>query len=122
MDAFDRDQVDPVVRFVGALHAYERLLRSTYAAGGDLASAAIEAQLHSNLSPTTGHQILRSLTNANLAVTDALTRSAQAHRLLEILGRQLGLDTRAYGDVHEKPDQFSAPFTGADGSYADVAA
>lgn len=115
--------VDPVVRFVGALHAYERLLRSSYAAGANLANAAIEAQVQRNLSPTTGHQILHSLTNANLAVTDALSRSAQAHRLLEILGRQLGLDISAYGDVHQKPSELSVPgLTGAEGSYADVAA
>ncbi|WP_033923578.1 hypothetical protein [Sphingomonas sp. 37zxx] len=61
------------------------MLRNTYAAGGQLASAAIDAQVHRELSPIAGHQILRSLTIANLAIADALSRSAEAHRLLEVL-------------------------------------
>lgn len=113
--------VDPITLFVGELHAYERLLRGIYAAGGRLATAAIDAQVSRNLSPTAGHQILRSITTANVSVTEAITRSAEAHRLLEVLGRQLNVDVTAYGDVHEKPDpERRTGFTGADGTYANA--
>lgn len=88
---------------MAALHHYERLLRDTFAAGGELALAAVSAQMGERLSPTAGHQLLVAIGAANVAVGEALAKTAQGHRQLEVLGRQLGIDPTAYGDGVKPP-------------------
>lgn len=88
---------------VAELHTYERLLQALYAKGGELATAAIEAQSARNISPVAGHQIIASLSQAQLMVSTALSHTADSHRQLEILGRKLGIDVSAFGDVLKPP-------------------
>lgn len=86
-----------------ALFGYEKLLQQIFAEGGRLATAAIEAQTHQNLSPLVGHQILSAITNAQLSVTGALSFMAEGHRQLEVLAQKLGIDPEAFGDVVKRP-------------------
>jgi hypothetical protein len=88
---------------VSELHAYERLLQGLYAKGGELACAAIAAQEKQNVSPVAGHQILAAISNAQLMVASALGHMAEGHRQLETLGRKLGFDVSAFGDVLKPP-------------------
>jgi len=81
----------------------ERLLGETFACGGRLAAAAIDAQTSERLSITAGHQVLSAISAASQSVSEAVTRVAQAHRLLEALGQRLGHDPQAYGDVVKPP-------------------
>ncbi len=85
------------------LHAYERLLQALFAKGGELATAAILAQAGRNLSPVAGHQVLTSISNAQLLASTALGHIARAHRELEMLARKLGIDPKAFGDVLKPP-------------------
>lgn len=87
-----------------ALFGYEKLLQQIFAEGGRLATAAIEAQTHQNLSPLVGHQILSAITNAQLSVTGALGYMAEGHRQLEVLAQKLGIDPQAFGDVVKRPN------------------
>ncbi|MFT4054923.1 MAG: hypothetical protein QM681_10485 [Novosphingobium sp.] len=89
------------------LRAYERLLQSLFAKGGELSTAAIIAQAGQNVSPIAGHQILTAISNAQLMTSTALGHIAQAHRELEALGRKLGIDLSAYGDVMKPPSSES---------------
>ena len=86
-----------------ALFGYETLLQQIFAEGGRLATAAIKAQTHENLSPLVGHQILSAITNAQLSITGALGYMAEGHRQLEVLARKLGIDPEAFGDVVKRP-------------------
>ncbi|GAA4221644.1 hypothetical protein GCM10022253_28170 [Sphingomonas endophytica] len=79
------------------------MLRDTFAAGGELAQAAVSAQTSERLNPTVGHQFLAAIGAANLAIGEALARTAQGHRQLEVLSRRLGLDPTAYGDGLKPP-------------------
>lgn len=90
-------------RLVAELHTFERLLGEAFACGGRLAAAAINAQTSERLSITAGHQVLSAISAANQAVSDAVMRTAQGHRLLEALGQRLGHDPVAYGDVVKPP-------------------
>ncbi len=106
-----------MLRLVGELRGFEHLLRAAYAAGGRLATAAAEAQANRRLSVTCGHQVLGAISAANVEVAEAIGRGAHAHRLLETLGRQLGVDTTAYGDEHKYPGDGASQsvfWTGAD--------
>lgn len=93
---------------VSELHAYERLLQSLYAKGGELACAAIAAQAGHNVSPVAGHQILASISNAQLMISSALGHMADGHRQLETLGRKMGLDVTSFGDVLKPPAEGAA--------------
>ena len=104
----------------GELHAFENLLRQTFATGGRLATAAAEVQASRQLSLTVGYQVLGAIGGANAEVGEAIARAAEAHRLLDTLARRFGIDVTAYGDVHKYPGD--AVFTGADGSHLSVAA
>lgn len=92
-----------IANLAAALFGYERLLQQIFAEGGRLATAAIEAQAHQNLSPLVGHQILSAITNAQLSVTGALSYMAEGHRQLEVLAQKLGIDPEAFGDVVKRP-------------------
>lgn len=85
------------------LHGFERLLRNTFAAGGRLQTAAVEAQAAEGLSPVAGHQVLRAITAAQAAVGEAIAQSAGGHRLVEQLGRSLQHDVHAYGEGTKPP-------------------
>lgn len=87
-----------------ALFSYEKLLQQIFAEGGRLATAAIDAQTHQNLSPLVGHQILSAITNAQLSITGALGYMAEGHRQLEVLAHKLGIDPEAFGDVVKRPN------------------
>lgn len=97
------DQVPASERLTAELHNFERLLGEAFASGGRLAIAAIGAQTSERLSVTAGHQVLGAISSANQSISEAMSRAAQAHRQLELLGRRLGLDTSAYGDVVKPP-------------------
>jgi len=98
----EHDQL-AVTDLVSELHGYETMLQSLYAQGGRLATAAIAAQTDRNLSPVAGYQILTAISNAQLMVSTAMGRIAEAHRQLEYLGRMLGYDVQAFGDVLKPP-------------------
>ena len=85
------------------LHAYEKLLQALFAKGGELSTSAILAQVGRNLSPVAGHQVLAAISNAQLLTSSALGQVAEAHRMLEMLGRKLGIDVQAFGDVLKPP-------------------
>lgn len=85
------------------LHAYEKLLQALFAKGGELSTSAILAQVGRNLSPVAGHQVLAAISNAQLLTSNALGHIAEAHRMLETLGRKLGIDVQAFGDVLKPP-------------------
>ncbi|WP_183618929.1 hypothetical protein [Novosphingobium fluoreni] len=102
MDTLERDRPG-VVGLVSDLIAYERLLQTLFAKGGELATAAIIAQVGQKVSPICGHQILTAISNAQLLTSNALGHIAQAHRELETLAQRLGIDIRAFGDVLKPP-------------------
>src|SRR3546814_1711251 len=80
------DDEERIKHLTESLFGYEKLLQQTFAEGGRLATAAIDAQTHQNLSPLVGHQILSALPNAQLSVTGALGYMAEGSRLLEEIG------------------------------------
>ena len=89
---------------VGTVDTYIReAVQQIFAEGGRLATAAIKAQTHENLSPLVGHQILSAITNAQLSITGALGYMAEGHRQLAVLARKLGIDPEAFGDVVKRP-------------------
>jgi hypothetical protein len=112
--ANDDAAIDPTLRLAGELRGYENLLRATYAAGGRLATAAAEAQASRRLSVICGHQVLAAISAANVEVAEAIAHGAHAHRLLDALARQLGVDTSAYGDEHKYPGNGSGLWLGTD--------
>lgn len=83
------------------------MLQALYAKGGELATSAIVAQAGHNMSPIAGHQVLAAISNAQLMTSSALSHIAQAHRDLEVLGRKLGIDPAAFGDVLKPPAEES---------------
>ncbi|MCW1986003.1 UNVERIFIED_ORG: hypothetical protein M2348_001735 [Sphingomonas sp. R1F5B] len=92
-----------VTALVDDLHGYETLLQALFAKGGELSTSAIRAQVAGNLSPITGHQVLGAISHAQLLTSNALGHIAEAHRMLETLGRKLGIDVHAFGDVLKPP-------------------
>lgn len=100
----DRDAGGPgVAALASDLHAYETLLQALFAKGGELSTSAIIAQIGRNLSPVAGHQILTAISNAQLLTSTAIGHIAEAHRQLEVLGRKLGIEVHAFGDVLKQP-------------------
>ena len=94
-----------VAELVDELHAFENLLRESYAAGARVATAFAAAQKAEKLSPVAGHQFVAAIGNANVQACAALSTTADAHRLLEKLGTRLGFDVSAYGDVRKDPEE-----------------
>lgn len=92
-----------VATLASDLHAYEKLLQTLFAKGGELSTSAILAQIGRNVSPVAGHQVLAAISNAQLLASSALGHVAEAHRMLEVLGRKLGIDVEAFGDVLKPP-------------------
>lgn len=92
-----------IAALAGDLHAYEKLLQALFAKGGELSTSAILAQVGGNLSPLAGHQVLTAISHAQLQTSNALGHIAEAHRMLEALGRKLGIDVDAFGDVLKPP-------------------
>lgn len=93
-----------VAALASDLHAYEKLLQALFAKGGELSTSAILAQVGRNISPVAGHQVLAAISNAQLLTSSALGHIAEAHRMLEALGRRLGIDVQAFGDVLKPPE------------------
>jgi hypothetical protein len=110
----DDAAVSPADRLAGDLHAFERLLRQTLAAGGRLVTGIAEAQVERGLPVTSGHQIYHAFNAANLDLSTALGHVARGHRQLDVLAQGMGIDLTGYGKNHEAP----APefFTSADAS------
>ncbi|WP_298672562.1 hypothetical protein [uncultured Sphingomonas sp.] len=84
--------------FVGEYRAYERSLRAVFASGGRVAAAAAEAQASQPLSPIAGHQVFAAISHANVSITDAISKIAEGHRVLEVMAGKMGVDITAYGD------------------------
>jgi len=94
-----------VAELVGELHAFENLLRDSYAAGARVSAAFAAAQKAEKLSPVAGHQFVAAISNAGVQACGALSATADAHRLLEKLGMRLGFDVSAYGDGQKDPKE-----------------
>ena len=105
-----------VAELVGELHAFENLLRDSYAAGARVSAAFAAAQKAEKLSPVAGHQFVAAISNAGVQACGALSATADAHRLLEKLGMRLGFDVKAYGDGGKDPQE--AIFTTGDARHA----
>jgi hypothetical protein len=99
--------VPSIAALADDLHGYETLLQALFAKGGELSTSAIRAQVAGNLSPIAGHQVLGAISHAQLLTSNALGHIAQAHRMLETLGRKLGIDVHAFGDVLKPPARTS---------------
>ncbi|MDE8652257.1 hypothetical protein [Novosphingobium album (ex Liu et al. 2023)] len=84
-------------------------MQALYAKGGELATAAVAAQTQKNISPVAGHQILSSISSAQMMVSSALGHMADGHRQLEALGRRLGIDVSSFGDVLKPPQSVVVP-------------
>lgn len=98
------DAIDPAARDLARkLHAFERSLDAAFAAGGELASAAVRARTAHRLSATVGHSIFDAIGEANHAVIAARGQAVRGHKLLEQLARSLDLPVTSYGD--ERKDQ-----------------
>jgi len=93
----------PADTLAAELLAFERLLSACYATCGRLSAAAASAQAHHNLSVVAGHQILSAISAAQGEVASAIGKSAEAHRMIEVVGRRLGYDPTAYGDQEKDP-------------------
>lgn len=94
-----------VAELVDELHAFENLLRDSYAAGARVSAAFAAAQKAEKLSPVAGHQFVAAISNAGVQACGALSATADAHRLLEKLGMRLGFDVAAYGDGQKDPKE-----------------
>lgn len=91
---------------VAELRRYEALLRDTFASGGRLAAAMAEAQRDQGLSVAFGHQVFGHVGSANVDVSRAIGSIAEAHRMVELLGRKLGIRADEFGPEQPKPDGF----------------
>lgn len=89
---------------VGDLHAFERSLRTCFAAAGRLSASAAEAHADQQIGGLGGHQVFKSITLAQSGVADAISATAQAHRQAEAIGRAIGLDVTAWGDGPKPPE------------------
>src|SRR3546814_17013256 len=99
------DTLFPYTTLFRSLFGYEHLLQRLFSEGGRLASAAVAAQSHENLSPVAGHQILSAISNAQLSVSGAIGHMAEGHRQLEFMAQKLGIDPDAFGDVIKRPNR-----------------
>lgn len=107
---------------VAELHRFERLLRETFASSARLAAAAAVAQEERGVSIMFGEKLYGLLASTSVDVSRAIATTSEAHRHLAAIGRKLGVDTRAYGDEHPKPNDNAGLWTGASGRDIDVAA
>src|SRR3546814_5060786 len=82
------DTLFPYTTLFRSLFGYEHLLQRLFSEGGRLASAAVAAQSHENLSPVAGHQILSAISNAQLSVSGAIGHMAEGHRQLEFMAQR----------------------------------
>lgn len=91
--------VDPVKSLINELHGFERLIRRAIGASGRLTTAAAEAQSYQGLSVTAGHEIYGLIFGSQARLGEALSEISNAHRRLELLGRKIGYDVTALGEL-----------------------
>ena len=108
----DAEEVASVIKL---LHQFERLQDQTFAVGGKLMAALVDARIERGLSATVGANIRAELGGSIVSITDAQCRTAKMHRQLETLARGLGIDPAMFGDESKGPAKSSptSPFTGA---------
>jgi hypothetical protein len=98
------------VTLVSLLREMELTQERAFALAGRLMAATVDARIERNL-PTGAVAALRAKIGQTVAgMGEAQARTAEAHRLLEAIGRSAGLDPMAFGDKSEDPRR---AFTGA---------
>ena len=96
----------------------ETQLDEAFAPGGELLSALPRARAAANLPAIAGQQAFEVLGQAIMAIGAARGHTVAGHRVIEKLGRQIGIE-RSFGDELPKPEFVP---TGADVSHLRVAA
>ena len=98
------DVIDPAaVDLAAKLRTFEQALDAAFAAGGELAGAAVRARVAHRLSATVGHSVFAAIAEANTSVVTARGHAVKGHKLLEQLARSLDVPTTSYGD--DRKDQ-----------------
>lgn len=81
------------------LRRFENLLDQTFAVGGDLARALVEARTSHEVSAVVGHKVFQAVAEAQLAVTQARGHAVSGHRLLDRVAEALRIDPALFGDT-----------------------
>ena len=93
------------------MREYEQLIDAAFAKAGEVAGALVLAKNQHNLSSVVGQQVFAAIGASQLGVTSARGHVVDAHRALDKLAKQLGIDVLMYGDVRKDPSD--GVFTGA---------
>lgn len=99
----ERAKTDGLRELAAALLEMENIIHASHAASARVATAFAQATNAEGLSPLIGHQFVAQISRVGLHLSDALTHSADGHRVLRKLATQLGYDVTAYGDTNCPP-------------------
>jgi hypothetical protein len=94
---------DDLTDLGATLIALENAIDGAFALSGRFAVALTEARRARNLSAVVGQPIFDRAARAMAELGSARGEIVGAHRSLEALARQLGIDATSYGDGQDKP-------------------
>lgn len=95
----DERRASAVMAVADQLRHFEDLLDQTFAAGGELARALVEARVSHEVSAVVGHKVFQAVAEAQLAVTQARGHAVAGHRLLDRVAQALHIDPAMFGDT-----------------------
>jgi hypothetical protein len=85
-------------RLADTLARLEHHIDAAFATAGELSTELVHAKQAHNLSSVVGQSAFAAFGKAHLALVEARGHAVSGHRLLEQLGKYLGIDTTAFGD------------------------
>ena len=89
------------------LFQLEDQIDAAYVTSALLNAALVDARRDRRLSAVVGQQIFRKAAATTGGLSEVRGEAVEMHRLLEALGKRLGVPTDSYGPVGDKPNDFT---------------